>query len=190
MPASDDITQVLSEYEAGSEEAMARLIPVVYAELRRLAEQFLHAERRDHTLQPTALVHEVFLKLSGQQNVEWRNRAHVFGVAALAMRRILTDYARSHVSKKRGGRRRKLTLQDAQDPHNSPDIDLLALDEALSELAEIDAQQCHIVEYRFFAGLTIEETAKVMGISPATIKREWSLARAWLHRAISGDSTK
>ena len=150
------------------------------AELRKLAASYLRRERRDHTLQPTALVNEAFLKLVDQRAVRWQNRAHFFGIAAQAMRRILVDHARAHASSKRGGEMRKVPLDEAVQIGGGGDVDLLALDEALTRLAALDPQQSRIVELRFFGGLTMEETAEVMHISPATIGREWRIAKAWL----------
>jgi RNA polymerase sigma factor (TIGR02999 family) len=160
------------------------LLPGVYAELRRLAEAYLSRERPDHTLQPTALVHEAYLRLVDQRSVDWRNRAHFFGTAAEMMRRILVNHAHARRSVKRGGDMPRLALDDAVGFYEERDLDLVALDDALRELALLDARQSRVVELRFFAGLTIEETAEVLAISPATVKREWCLARAWLRREI------
>lgn len=170
----------------GDRDAPARLMPLVYDELRRLADHYLRHERADHTLQPTALVHEAYLKLIDQTRVDWQNRAHFFGVAAQSMRRILVDHARRHQSEKRGGFRQKLTLDEAVDYSRTRDVDLVKLDDALTALAKFDARQSRIVELRFFGGLTIEETAEAIGISPATVKVDWSMAKAWLRREIGG----
>jgi len=160
-------------------------MPLVYNELRRLADHYLRQERQDHTLQPTALVHEAYLKLIDQTRVDWQNRAHFFGVAAQVMRRILVDHARRHRASKRGGFQQKLTLDEAIDYSQSRDVDLVALDDALNALARLDARQSRIVELRFFGGLTIEETAEALDIAPATVKVDWSMAKAWLRREIS-----
>lgn len=166
-------------------------MPLVYDELRRLADHYLRRERGDHTLQSTALVHEAYMRLAGQNPPEWQNRAHFFGIAAHVMRQILVEYARGRNAEKRGGNAITLTLDEALPlPRQMPaaDIDVIALDRALDELSALDAQQGKIVELRFFAGLTIEDTSEVMGISPATVKRDWVTARAWLFRAMTGES--
>lgn len=160
-------------------------MPLVYGELRRLAQAYLRRERSDHTLQSTALVHEAFLRLVNQRNVQWKNRAHFFGIAAQLIRRILVDHARAHQAGKRGAGAFKLSLDEAIGVPDKQDLDLVALDDALQRLTGLDAQQGRIVELRFFAGLSIEETAEVLDISPATVKREWSTARAWLFRDLS-----
>jgi len=160
-------------------------MPLVYDELRRLAHHYLQRERSDHTLQSTALVHEAYLRLAGQNAPQWQNRAHFFGIAARVMRQILVEYARSHSAAKRGGASPcKITLDEALDLTQKTDVDVIALDGALTRLNELDPQQSRIVELRFFTGLTIEDTSEVMGISPATVKRDWTSARAWLHREI------
>lgn len=169
----------------GDREALDTLMPLVYAELRRLAQHYLRQERSDHTLQSTALVHEAYLRLAGQNPPLWQNRAHFFGIAAHVMRQILVEYARAHNTEKRGGGACKLTLDAALDIQQKTDVDVIALDDALDRLCELDPQQSRIVELRFFAGLTIEDTAEVIGISPATVKRDWTSARAWLHREIA-----
>lgn len=168
-------------------EALDELMPAVYDELRRQAARYLRREKAGHTLQPTALIHEAYLRLVDQRNVQWQNRAHFFGIAAQMMRRILVDHARTKKRAKRGGSDVKVSLADATIPVNERDLDVVALDEALTRLAEIDEQQSRVVELRFFSGLTVEETAEVMGISPATVKRDWSVAKAWLHRELSGE---
>lgn len=179
-----DVTQILKEVSDGDKDAPARLMPLVYDELRRLASHYLRQERSDHTLQPTALVHEAYLKLIDQTRVDWQSRAHFVGVAAQSMRRILVDHARSHQASKRGGLQQKLALDEAIDYSQSRDVDLVALDDALNTLAEFDQRQSRIVELRFFGGLTIEETAEALGVSPATVKVDWSMAKAWLRREI------
>jgi RNA polymerase sigma-70 factor, ECF subfamily len=156
-------------------------MPVIYGELRRLAASYLRRERRDHTLQPTALVNEAFLKLVDQRDVRWENRAHFFGIAAQMMRRILVDHARAHGASKRGAGERPLSLEEASIAAPTPDVNVIALDEALTRLATLDPQQSRVVELRFFGGLTVEETAEVLHISPATVGREWKVAKAWLY---------
>jgi len=160
-------------------------MPLVYGELRRLAGAYLRRERSDHTLQSTALVHEAFLRLVNQQEVRWQSRAHFFAIAAQMIRRILVDYARSQRAEKRGSGAVKLALDEALAIPLKTDVDLVTLNEALDQLAQFDARQSRLVELRFFAGLSIEETAEVMQLSPATIKREWNSARAWLFREMS-----
>jgi RNA polymerase sigma factor (TIGR02999 family) len=186
MSSPEEVTQILQEVSGGDREAPARLMPLVYDELRRLADHYLRQERPDHTLQPTALVHEAYLRLVDQTRVDWQNRAHFFGVAAQLMRRILVDYARRHQTSKRGGLRQKLTLDEAVDYSQTRDVDLVRLDDALTALAQFDTRQSQIVELRFFGGLTIEETAEALGISPATVKVDWNMAKAWLRREIGG----
>jgi len=160
-------------------------MPLVYDELRRLARHYLQQERSDHTLQSTALVHEAYIRLAGGSAPQWQNRAHFFGIAAHVMRQILVEHARAHNAAKRGGAGVcKLTLDAALDIEQRTDVDLVALDGALNRLSELDPQQSRIVELRFFTGLTIEDTSEVMGISPATVKRDWTSARAWLYREI------
>ncbi len=160
-------------------------MPLVYDELRRLARHYLQKERSDHTLQSTALVHEAYIRLAGDSAPQWQNRAHFFGIAAHIMRQILVEHARAHNAAKRGGAGAcKLTLDAAADVEQRTDVDLVALDGALNRLSQLDPQQSRIVELRFFTGLTIEDTSEVMGISPATVKRDWTSARAWLYREI------
>jgi len=182
--ASKDVTHLLEELRDGNEDAVARLVPLLYSELRRMAASYLSRERRDHTLQPTAVVHEAYLRLVDQKNVHWQNRQHFFGVAAQAMRRVLVDHARSHQSLKRGGAQGKVPLESAMVCATDRSAELVAIDEALSRLATFDPQQARIIELRFFGGLTVEETAQVLGISPATVKRGWNVAKAWLTREL------
>jgi len=163
-------------------------MPLVYGELRRLAGHYLRKERSDHTLQSTALVHEAYLRLAGQSPPEWQNRAHFFGIAARIMRQILVEHARARDAAKRGGGACRLTLDAAVAISDRTDVDILELDRALTGLAELDPQQSRIVELRFFGGLTIEDTSEVLGISPATVKRDWVTARAWLYRAMTGEA--
>ncbi len=182
---SENVTQLLQDWSAGNERALEELLPLIYNELRQLAHNFLYRERPGHTLQTTALVHEAYLKLIDQKDARWQNRSHFFAIAAQALRRILIDSARRHAAMKRGGPQEKLSLDEAPDVSLEPNTKLLALDEALDALAEIDPEQSRIVELRYFGGLTIEETAEVMKSSPATIKREWAMARAWLHQTLT-----
>ena len=184
MPSMHDVTQVLRELSDGQESAPARLMPLVYDELRKLAQGYLQEERTDHTLQATALVHEAYIRLVDWKNVTWQNRAHFFALAAQVMRRILVDHAREKQAQKRGGGSTRLSLEDAVSFAQPREVDLVALDDALKELAELDPTQSKIVELRFFGGLTIEETAEALRISPATVKREWTMAKAWLYKTI------
>lgn len=163
-------------------------MPLVYDELRRLAHHYLRQERSDHTLQSTALVHEAYMRLAGQNPPQWQNRAHFFGIAARLMRQILVEYARGRGAAKRGGGSCKVTLDDAMEFPQQDGLDVVALDRALNGLSELDEQQGRIVELRFFGGLTIEDTSEVLGISPATVKRDWVTARAWLYRAMTGEA--
>ena len=178
-----EVTALLRDWSGGDRAALERLMPLVYQELRRLAASYLRVERPDHTLQPTALVHEAYLRLVEQRGVSWQNRAHFFGIAAQMMRRILVDHARRRQAAKRdAGALRLQTSWDGGESGRDPE--LLALDQALCGLESLDARQARIVELRFFGGLTVEETAEVAGVSPATVKREWRTARAWLAREI------
>jgi len=180
------VTEVLAQWSRGDKAALDRLVPLIYPELRRLAGRQLRRERREHSLQPTALVHETFLQLVDQRRATWDNRAQFFAVAAQLMRRILVDHARSRQAVKRGGAITRVALQDeAVDASNDPiAAEVLAVDQALERLAARDADQARIVELRFFGGLTVEETAHVMQRSPRTVKREWRLAKAWLFREL------
>lgn len=182
--SAPDVTQLLVSWSNGDRVALDALTPVVYDELRKLAHRYLMRERHDHTLQSTALVHEAYMRLIDQKNVQWQNRAHFFGVAAQMIRRILCDHARAHQTAKRGGGAAKLSLDEALAVPGGRDLNIVALDEALRQLEELDPKQSRIIELRFFTGLSIEETAEVMGISPATVKREWTTARAWLFREL------
>ncbi|HZS09137.1 MAG TPA: sigma-70 family RNA polymerase sigma factor [Blastocatellia bacterium] len=184
MTSSSAVTQLLRDWSGGDQAALEQLIPVVHAELHRLAHHYLRRERRGHTLQTSALVNEAFLHLV-DQNATWQNRAHFFGIAAQLMRRILVEYARNKNRAKRGGGWQRVSLDDAARAAPSEDADLIALDDALSTLAAIDPQQSRIVELRYFGGLTIEEAAEVLGVSHSTVEREWSLARAWLRRELT-----
>jgi RNA polymerase sigma-70 factor, ECF subfamily len=182
---SPDVTELLDQLSAGSEKALDDLLPLVYGELRRQAARYLRRERQNHTLQPTALVNEAFIKLVDQRNVRWQNRAHFFGVAAQAMRRIVIDHARTKHRVKRGGVQQAVTLDEGMIAADARSVDVLALDEVLTRLAALDERQARVVELRFFGGLSVEETAEVMEISPATVKREWSMAKAWLYNELS-----
>ena len=182
-----NVTQLLIGWSKGDKEALDKLVPLVYDELRRQAARYLRHERVGHTLQTTALIHEAYLRLVDQKNAQWQNRAHFFGIAAKLMRRILVDHARTKKRAKRGGSDIRVSLSDANLKVQAQDLDIVALDEALERLAAIDEQQSRIVELKFFSGLTVEETAEVLGISTATVKRDWSMAKAWLHREISND---
>ena len=182
QPSSSDITQLLIELTGGREDVVDQILPVVYDELRRLAGSYLRRERSDHTLQPTALVHEAYMKLIDHKQVRWQNRAHFFGIAAQVMRRILMDHARKHKADKRGGSAEKLPIdEEILVVSNESSSQLLALDDALKTLAQMDPDKAKIVELRYFGGLSIEETAEVMGVSVPTINRHWKLAKAWLY---------
>jgi RNA polymerase sigma-70 factor, ECF subfamily len=182
-----EVTELLTRFRAGDREAESRLIPLIYGELRRLAAAYLNRnrERADHTLQPSALVHETFLRIIGQNQPPWQSRAHFFGVAARLMRQILVDHARQHGSLKRGGSHLKLQLGEVLVFSKEKSAELLALDQALDRLAKQDKRQSQIVEMKFFAGLSTEDIAEVLKLSPRTVKREWTVARAWLHQEIA-----
>lgn len=179
-----DLTQLLEDCSQGDQGAMEKLLPLVYEELRRLASAYLKQERVGHTLQPTALVHEAYLKLVDQRSVQWQNRAHFFAIAAQAMRRILVNHAISRGRLKRGGDRARVSLDEPIAVIDEQGIDLVALDESLKRLSDMDERKSRLVELRFFGGLSAEQTAEVLGVSLATVKREWSLAKAWLRRDI------
>ena len=179
------VTQLLSELQSGKSGAADQLLPLVYHELRRIAGSYMRRERSNHTLQATALVHEAYLQLVDQTRVDWKNRAHFFGVAAQLMRRILVEHARAHHAQKRGGSANKLSLEEAINYFPQKEMTLVALDDSLKELEKLDPRQSKIVELRFFGGLTTDEVSEVMGISTATIEREWRSARAWLHTQLS-----
>ena len=181
-----EVTELLRRWSGGDVAARESLVPLVYDELRRLARYYLASQRSDHTLQSTAIVHEAYLRLAGRDNVHWDNRSHFFAVAAQLMRRILVDHARKRNAVKRGGAQLTLLVDEAVEPSSQRELDLVALDDALKALAELDERQSRIVELRFFGGLSIEDTSRLLEISPATVKREWSTARAWLYEEISG----
>ena len=184
---AEDITELLQAWSGGQREALDALVPLVYDELRLQAHRYLRRERQEHTLQTTALVNEVYLKLVEQNRVVWQNRAHFFGIAANLMRRILVDYAKTKHRIKRGGEAENLPLEEAfyVAAAEENEVDLLLLDKALNELAEMDEQQAKIVELRYFSGLSIAETAEVLKISTATVKRDWNMSKAWLHHELS-----
>jgi RNA polymerase sigma factor (TIGR02999 family) len=182
---TDEITQLLIAWNQGDQRARDELAPLIYDELRRLARGLLRRERPGHTLQPTALVHEAFLRLIDQSQVNWQNRAHFFGSAARLMRQILINHAEARRAAKRGGETERVSLYNVDHSMPGQEIDLIALDEALRRLERLDPQQSRIVEMRYFSGLTIDEIAEAIGVSPATVKRDWSVARAWLRRELS-----
>jgi len=203
-PADGRVTELLVDWSSGDQRALSELLPLVYGELRRLADRQLRGERQNHTLQRTALVHEAYLRLINQKNVNWQGRAHFIGLAAQLMRRILIDHARARRRAKRGGGMTPLRLEqtgvilgssddesgrvEALEFAQDPSVDLSAIDSALCRLEALDPKQGRIVELRFFGGLTIEETAEIVDLSPATVKREWALARAWLRRELMSES--
>lgn len=189
MAPERDVTGLLLRWGGGDARAFDELAPLVYEELRRLARSHLRRERPGHTLQSTALVHEAYLRMVDQQSVNWQNRSHFYGIAAQMIRRILVDHARARHTHKRGDAAPKITLDEAIGAAQGRDLDLVALDDALQALAEIDPRQSRIVELRYFAGLSIEETAEVLQISPATVKRDWTAARAWLKRELTRGET-
>jgi RNA polymerase sigma factor (TIGR02999 family) len=186
LPSSPahEVTRLLVAWGDGDRAALDRLMPLVHAELRRLARHYMSRERTGHTLQSTALVNEAYLRLVEQEGMRWENRAHFFGIAARLMRQILVEHARGRRAAKRGGQQFRLSLSEVDRVASGPDVDLLALDEALGRLEALDPQKSRVVELRYFGGLGIEETAEVIGKSPATVKREWSMARAWLRSEI------
>ena len=185
---SQDITVLLSSVRNGDSAAMQQIIPLVYGELRKLAGRYMRLERPDHTLQPTALVNEAFLRRAQGQNITWENRAQFFGIAARLMRQILIDHAREHSAAKRGSGQKAMALDEGLVYSADKAGEMVALDDALQRLERLDARQSRIIELRFFGGLSVEETAEVMGISPRTVKREWSIARLWLHREVSREA--
>jgi RNA polymerase sigma factor (TIGR02999 family) len=179
------ITELLDDLIGGNRTVVDSLLPLVYNELHAMADRQLRRERPDHTLNATALVHEAYLKLIDQKNVNWQNRAHFFGIASLAMRRILINYAQMHIAEKRGGNNILVTFDDAATPRESKAEELLVLDEALQRLEQLNERQAKVVEYRFFGGLTQEEIAEVLNVSVPTVRRDWRLARAWLSRELN-----
>ena len=184
----NEVTELLIKWTRGDQRALDDLMPVIHSELRRLARRYMARERPGHTLQTTALINEAYLRLVDQQGVDWQDRAHFFAVAAQIMRHILVDHARKYHAHKRGGGAHKVPLDDVMVANQERAAELVALDDALGELAQLDSRQCQIVELRFFGGLTVEETAEVMKIAPVTVMREWRAARAWLREKCSGSS--
>ncbi len=187
-PSLQEVTQLLAAWEQGDQAALDKLLPLVYDELHQMAKRYMSRQDSAHTLQTTALIHEAYLKLVGQPAKHWQNRAHFFGVAAQAMRHILVDYARSHQYAKRGGGATVIELDDALVVSQERAAELVALDDALQELAQVDARKSQVVELRYFGGLSVEETAEVLKISAVTVMRDWSMAKAWLHRELSNSS--
>lgn len=184
MSDAPQVTALLRRMSAGDSSAAAELFPLIYEELRRLAAHFMAGERRGHTLQTTALVHEAYLRMVDQRQSDWKSRTHFYGAAARIMRRILVDHARARHAEKRGGDARPMPLDESLAHRSEPPQELIQLDEALTRLGELNQRQSRIVELRFFAGLTVDETAEVLGISAKTVKRDWGVARAWLHREL------
>ena len=180
-----DITTLLLEWSGGNRAALDELMPLIYAEFRQLATRALSRERPNHTLQSTALAHELYLKLIDQKRAQWRDREHFFAMASQIIRRILVDYARRLHAQRRGGLDTRITLDEALAPQQDRDLNLVELDDALEALSQIDSQQARIIELRFFGGLSIEATGRILGVSPSTVNREWNLARAWLYRELS-----
>ncbi len=189
MPSQGDVTRLLVAWSNGNQEAVDQLMPLVYDELHRLAEKHMRQERADHTLQPTALVHEAYVRLVGQKRVAWKNRAQFFAIAAHLMRRILVDYARSRRYAKRQGSERKISLDEASLPSQGRTSDLIALDDALKGLTNLDARKGRVIELRIFGGLTIEESAAVLGVSNTTVINDFRSARAWLYRELSQEES-
>jgi RNA polymerase sigma factor (TIGR02999 family) len=183
--SSYPVTELLARWSGGDASAREALVPIVYDELRKIARRCLAGQRRSHTLQPTALVHEAYLRLARRDSMEWQGRIHFFAMAAQMMRQILVDHARKQAASKRGGNAVTVELDESSATAKKPDLDLIVLDDAMKRLASLDSRQCQIVELRFFGGLSIEETAQFLNISPATTKREWATARLWLHHAMT-----
>lgn len=182
--SSGQVTHLLRAWSDGDQQALEQLLPLVDAELRRLARGYMHRERRDHTLQPTALINEAFIRLADAQNIRWQDRAHFFGICARLMRRVLVDYARARGFQKRGAHAEKVPLNEVSIPAPEPPVDIVALDLALEALAIEDERKSRVVELRFFAGLSTEETAEVLRVSPDTVKRDWRMAKLWLLRQL------
>jgi RNA polymerase sigma factor (TIGR02999 family) len=185
---SGNVTRLLSAFRAGDRSALDELMPLVHSELRRIAQAHLRRERHNHTLQPTALVNEAYVRLVDQRRTEWKNRAHFLNLASQLMRRILVDHARARKTSKRQGMEAAVTLDDVHLVTNAPDIDLVVLDEALRRLAREDERLSHVVEMKFFGGLTIDEMAEVLCVSTPTVERDWAMARAWLRRELSREA--
>jgi RNA polymerase sigma-70 factor (ECF subfamily) len=189
-PTAPQVTALLQAWSAGDRTALDRLVPLVHSELRRLARRYMRRERAGHTLQTTALIHEAYIRLVDAQAVNWQNRAHFFGISARVMRRVLVDFAREHGYRKRGGGNRRVPLDDALLVTDTPDEDLVALDEALNALADVDPRKSRAIELRFFGGLSIAEAALILDVSPETVKRDCRLAKAWLLRWLNEHETK
>jgi RNA polymerase sigma factor (TIGR02999 family) len=187
VPASSpsNVSRLLAESGVGNQRALDELLPLVYRELRAIARRQLRGERRDHTLQPTALVHEAFLRLVGQDELAWRGKAHFLAIAGQAMRRVLVDHARRHRADKRGGGVAALPVEAIADIGVAPGVDLLGLDEAMTRLERLDPRAARVIEQRYFAGASVEETAEALGVAPVTVMRDWKMARAWLQRELS-----
>ena len=185
-PGHDELSPLLDAWTRQDPEARERLVPLVYAELKRLAQHYMKGERPEHTLQPTALVNEVYLRLADIERMQWRDRAHFIATAATLMRRVLVDYARASARDKRGGSSSVTSLNEVNVAEPGRALDVVALDDALTTLARLDPRQSQVVELRYFGGLTVEETADALDLSPATVKREWTMAKAWLHHQLSG----
>ena len=188
--APDGVTKLLIAWSNGDKAALDRMLPLVYEELRRLAAHYLSREREGHTLQPTALVHEAYLRLTDQRKADWKNRAQFLGLAAGMMRRILLNHARDRVAKKRSGGAEQVSLSLVESPSGRPDVELIALEDALERLAALDPRKSRVVELKFFGGLTTEEIAEVLDVSAATVERDWTFARAWLYDAIEGEEAR
>ena len=188
VPAADDLAQLVERASHGDQHAVSRLMPVVYDELRRLARGYLNRERAGQTLQPTALVHEAYMRLLKDKKQDWRTRTHFVAIAALSMRQILIERARARAAQKRGGARARVTLEEGLIATEDNSVDLLVVDDALTRLAAIDPRQARLVELRFFGGLTVDEAAEALHVSPATVKRDWTVAKAWLQREITKGS--
>ena len=186
-PSGDDITQLLRAWGDGNQAALDRLMPLVYAQLRQAAHRYMARERRGHTLQTTALVNEVYVRLAKAREMRWQDRVHFFAISAQMMRRILTDYARARQYAKRGGGAQVVSLDEAPEVSQKPRADLVALDDALNRLAAVDERKSRVVELRYFGGLSVEETGEVLRVSPETVMRDWKLAKAWLLRELSGE---
>jgi RNA polymerase sigma factor (TIGR02999 family) len=186
-PSGDDITQLLRAWSDGNQAALDRLMPLVYAQLRQAAHRYMARERRGHTLQTTALVNEVYVRLAKAREMRWQDRVHFFAISAQMMRRILTDHARARQYAKRGGGAQVVSLDEAPEVSPKPHADLVALDDALKRLAAVDERKSRVVELRYFGGLSVEETGEVLKVSPETVMRDWKLAKAWLLRELSGE---
>lgn len=184
MKSEQGVTQLLERWNSGDQAALNELMPLVYGELHRLAKSHFRRQQ-NHTLQPTVLVHEVYLRLVSHYTISWQSRAHFFGVAAKTMRNLLVDHARSQKASKRGGSQLRLSFAEADQPNKETEVDFMVLDQALQDLAKLNPQYGQVVELRYFGGLTIEETAEVLGVSHATVERDWKFARVWLKRELS-----